>query len=281
MAKKAKKRTNQMPRLSLVDKLIYWIIMLVLICLYFLLILVPINLRDLIAFRDDTVIAATGDASLLLVLIPFMTFFLMTFILWEQAYQDRRPIFGIRNFKYGPPAWPKIYPLFMKKKPRVYVSPRARKQRRALAVLLAFILLVSFLPFPLALYGRTVLHHDGSITEYSPFNRIYHAFYSGECTEVRIGTYRYSNGKSNPTTHWGVKMTFIMENGRKYVFDHRDFRRDTQTDICYWLTAMLNIKGRHRPEIISYHGTDKLDRVISNRNLSEAEQALLYQLFQP
>lgn len=281
MAKKAKRRIHQMPRLSPLDKLIYRIMMMLLIAVYFLSLFIPFHLRELISFRDDTVIAATSGGDILLILIPWITFFLMTFLLWLQAYQDRRPIFGIRNFKYGPPAWPKIYPLFMKNKPRVYISPRAKKQRRSLAIFLVTVLLVSFLFFPLALYGREVLHYDGSITEYSPFNRITHAFYSGECAEIQIGTYRYSAGKYNTTVNWGVKMTFIMENGRKYVFDHRDFRRDTQTDICYWLTAMLNIKGRHRPEIISYHGTDKLDRVISNRNLSEAEQALLYQLFQP
>lgn len=281
MTKKAKRRIRQMPRLSPLDRLIYWLIMIMLIIVYFLLIFIPIDLWHLIAFRDESVIAATGEASLLWVLIPFMTFFLMTFILWEQAYQNRRPIFGIRNFKYGPPAWPKVYPLFMKNKPRVYVSPRAKKQRRSLAVLLVVILLVSFLPFPLALYGRTVLHQDGSITEYSPFNRVYHTFYSGECAEIRIGTYRYSNGKSSPSTHWGVKMTFVTETGRKYTFDHRDFRLDTQAGISGWLTAMLSIKGRHRPEIISYYGTENLSRVIIDRNLSEAEQALLLHLFQP
>lgn len=270
-----------MPRLSPLDRLIYWLIMIMLIIVYFLLILIPIDLWHLIAFRDESVIAATGKASLLWVLIPFTTFFLMTFILWEQVYQNRRPIFGIRNFKYGPPAWPKVYPLFMKNKPRVYVSPRAKKQRRALAILLVVILLVSFLPFPLALYGRTVLHQDGSITEYSPFNCVYHAFYSGECAEIRIGTYRYSNGKSSPSTHWGVKMTFVTETGRKYTFDHRDFRLDTQAGISGWLTAMLSIKGRHRPEIISYHGAENLNRVIIDRNLSETEQALLLHLFQP
>ena len=281
MAKKAKKRTNQMPRLSLVDKLIYWIIMLVLICLYFLLYLIPVNLHNRIAFEEASVIASYEKAGFLWFLIPWMTFFLMTFILWVVPYENRRPIFGIRNFKYGPPAWPKIYPLFMKNKPYVYVGPQAKKGRKHIAIFLVILLLLSFLPFPLCLYGRKTLHNNGSITEHNAFNQMIHSFYAGECKEVQIGTFRYSTGRYNTKTHWGVKMTFIMENGRKYVFDHRDFRRDTQTDICYWLTAMLNIKGRHRPEIISYHGTDKLDRVISNRNLSEAEQALLYQLFQP
>ena len=61
MAKKAKRRIHQMPRLSPLDKLIYRIMMMLLIAVYFLSLFIPFHLRELISFRDDTVIAATAE----------------------------------------------------------------------------------------------------------------------------------------------------------------------------------------------------------------------------
>ena len=132
MARKAKKRLHQMPPLSFVDKSIYWFILLVLLALYFLLTLGTLFLRRKIAFQDEMVIACEDNISFLWFLVPWMTFMLMTFITWYDLYQRRKPIFGIRNFKYGPPAWPKEYPLFMKNKPYVYVSEQKRKRARRL-----------------------------------------------------------------------------------------------------------------------------------------------------
>ena len=119
-----------MPPLSFLDKLIYWTIFLLLAAAYLLLLFGPIYLRDRIAFSEETVLAAEDHVSSLWMIVPGMTFFLMTFLLWNQPYQDRKPIFGLKNFKYGPPAWPKVYPLFMKNKPYVWVSERKKKERK-------------------------------------------------------------------------------------------------------------------------------------------------------
>ncbi len=280
MARKAKRRVHQMPRLSLSDKLIYWFLMLLLIIVYFLLLLLPLDLRRWIAFRDEAVIASADSASLLWLLVPWITFFLMTFILWLQPYQSRRPIFGIRNFKYGPPAWPKIYPLFMKDKPRVYVSERKRKQRKYIAVLLLILLLISFLPLPLGLYGRDSLRKDGSILQYNMFNRLVREFSPGDISRVELGTFRYSTGKTISSDHWGITMIFFTESGRKYRFDSGDFFGNSQTDVPFWLTAMLDLKNLYRPETVSYNGTENLEKVVADRNLSVKAQELLYQLFQ-
>ena len=279
MARKAKKRMHKMPPLSFVDKLIYWIIFLLLAAAYLLLMFGPIHLRQKIAFSDEMVLATEDHVSSLWLIVPWMTFFLMTFILWNQPYQDRRPIFGLKNFKYGPPAWPKVYPLFMKNKPHVWVSERKKTERKQIAVVLLVVLLLSFIPFPWSLYGRDCLLHDGGIVEYSMFNRQTGNFSSGEIKEIEIGTYRYSTGKHVRTTHWGVRMVFFTNSGEKYVFDNRDFRREDESEIRYWLEAMLAVKGRYDPGIIHYEGLDDLSQVIYDRNLNQAETELLYRLF--
>lgn len=83
-----------MPPLSAVDKLIYWLILVLLCAAYIALAFGPLYLREKIAFADRAVVAVEDHASLYWLLVPWMTFFLMSFILWHEPYQKRIPIFG-------------------------------------------------------------------------------------------------------------------------------------------------------------------------------------------
>ena len=276
MARKAKKKMHKMPPLSFWDKLIYWGIFLVLCVAYVALLFGPLQLRHRIAFADEAVIAAADHFSTWWLGIPWMTFFLMTFILWLQPYQNRTPIFGKRNFKYGPPAWLKVYPLFMKNKPPVWVSENKKKQRKSFAIFLLVVLLVSFLFLPLSLYGRDCLRYDGSIVEYSMFNQQVEEFSPGNIKEVTIDLFRYSTGKHYRTTHWGVQLIIRTDSGKKYSFDHREF--DNNGTPLY-LTQMVNVISRYDPRIIRYEDVENLDKFIADKDLTQEELRLLYQLF--
>lgn len=279
MARKAKKRLHQMPPLSFVDKSIYWLILLVLLALYFLLSFGTLFLRHKIAFQDEMVIACEDNISFLWFLVPWMTFMLMTFITWYDLYQRRKPIFGIRNFKYGPPAWPKEYPLFMKNKPYVYVSEQKKKARKKIVVLLLAVLLISFIPYPWSLYGRDCLHSNGNIVQYNMFNGKAYEFRSGDIDTVEIEAYRYRTGRSGVKKHWGVRITLTTDNGKEYIFCHSDFRDNTAADIRYWLSAMLQVKNRYDPSIIIYSGIENLEKVVADKKLTDAETQILYQIF--
>lgn len=279
MVRKAKKRMHQMPPLSFGDKLIYWSGFLLLFVSYFILMLGPVYWRYQIAFSDSEVVAALDHASILWLIVPWMTFFLMSFILWLQPYQNRIPIFGRRNFKYGPPAWPKIYPLFMKNKPYVWVSDRKKNGKKQTAVILLVVLLISFIPFPWSLYGRDCLLHNGSIVQYNMFNRQTHEFESGEISEVKVETYRYFTGKYTKTRHYGVRMIFETDSGKRYTFEDREFRRDHSSESLYWLDRMLTVKKRFDPAMIHYDETENLSLVIADKGLSQEETRMLYQLF--
>ncbi len=279
MARKAKKRLHQMPPLSFVDKLTYLSIFILLCATYVVLLFGPLYFRHKIAFSDTAVIAADANASLWWLIVPFMTFFLMTFILWLQFYQKRIPIFGRRNFKYGPPTWPKVYPLFMKNKPPVWVSERKKKERKKIAVILLVVLLGSFIPLPWSLYGRDCLYYDGSIIQYNMFNRPTDEFSSGDITDIEIGTFHYSNGRYHTSLHFGVRLVFKTDSGRKYIFEHRDFQNDASSETRYWFEWMLTVKKLYDPGIIHYDGLENLDRVIADRNLSQEGVQMLYQLF--
>ena len=74
-------------------------------------------------------------------------------------------------------------------------------------------------------------------------------------------------------------MVFKTDSGKKYTFEHRDFRSDSHSDIIYWLEWMINVRKRYDPGIIHYDGLEDLGRVIVDRNLSQEEVQMLYQLF--
>lgn len=281
MARKAKKRMHRMPPLSFLDKMIYWTAFLLICAALIFLVVVTFAWRNQIAYADEAVIAKTDSISLMWALVPWMTFMLMSFILWYIPYEARRPIFGRRNFKYGPPAWPKIYPLFMKDKPYVYESERKKKDRKLIAVILLVVLLVSFIPFPWSLYGRSCLKYDGSVVQYNMFNGQTQMFLSGQIEKVEVEAYRYSTGKYGTRRHWGVQMRFTADSGKNYTFEFNDFRNDADAKYEYWLTAMLNVKKRYDPSIVRFNGKENLDKVAQDRKLTAEETKLLHQLFQP
>lgn len=267
---------HKMPPLSFLDKTIYWSIFLLLCAAYVALLFGPLQLRHRIAFSDEAVIAAADHFSAWWLGIPWLTFFLMTFILWLQPYQNRTPIFGKRNFKYGPPAWPKVYPLFMKNKPPVWVSENKKKERRSFAIFLLVVLLVSFIPLSWSLYGRDCLRYDGSIVQYNMFNRQVEEFSPGDIEEVTVDMFRYSTGKHIRTTHWGVQLIMRTDSGKKYSFDHREFDNDGSRR---YLPEMVKVISRYDPAIIRYEDAENLHKFIADKDLNQEELQLLYQLF--
>lgn len=273
--KKAKKKRHQMPRLSILDQIIYWAIFAVLCLVWFALIFAFLILRQKIAFSDASVLAAAEHSSSLWSLVPMLTFQILSLVLWLIPYEAQRPIFGLKNFKYGPPAWPKVYPIFMKNKPPVWVSPRKKRERKQLAAFLALLLLVSFIPFPWALYGRDCLYADGNIRQYSMFNHPVQEYLPQELAEAEFSVYHYSTGRYGTGTHWDVRMRLTTGAGNTYTFEGRDFRPGES-----WPDAMLRLKEHYDPAIFRAD-PEHLQKVILDQNLSQKEILLLNRLFGP
>ena len=279
MARKAKKKTYMMPRLSVVDLIIYWILFLLMAFLWMSMVVGPLLLRRQISFADEMVVAVEERASYLWMIIPFFAIFIITFILWVTAYVSRQPIFGLRNFKYGPPAWPKVYPVFMKNKPYVWVSQNEKRSQKHKAYILAIVLLVSMIPLPLSICGRECLMADGSVRRYNSFNRIVDEHPAEQIENVVIAADLYSTGKYS-SYHWGVDMTLTTSNGQEYYFDHRSFHNSSEKENAFWLSEMLKLKSQYWNSVISYEDIQHIDKVIYDRHLTEQEAQMLYQLFE-
>lgn len=262
-----------MPKLSFVDKLIYGVLYVLFIGVTVLIMAIPFVAGDRIAFADPLVVASDARAGTLWALAPTLTFFLMGLILLEIARGDRYPIFGRRDIQYGPPKYPKIYPLFMKNKPKVWVSENAKKSKKTIAVVLVVVLLLSFLPYPLSFYGRDCLYRDGSIEQYNAFNVKTRSFLSRDITAVKIETTR-SSSRRRVSDHYGVTVTLTTNVGKSYSFDAGDFGSDD------WLSQMLALKRRYDSHIVTYETEYSLEKVIREYNMSKEETALLYQLFE-
>ena len=279
MARKSKKRARRMPPLSFGDKLIYYSIFLLLLAVCLSLLFGALYLRRIIALQDEAVIAYAENGSFFWLAVPELTLFLMGLILLEQPFQDRKPIFGRKNFKYGPPSWPTVYPLFMRNKPYVYVSEREKKAKKRRITILTVVLLVSFIPFPWSLYGRDCLHSDGSIVQYSMFNSKSQEFTREEIAELTIESYRIRTSRRSCNSNQSIRMVFRTNTGQEYTFNQGAFNTSGQNGTRYRLESMINVKAQFHPDIIRYNGIEKLPFVITDQQLLTEEERLLYQLF--
>lgn len=270
--KKAKKNKLKMPKLSFVDKLIYGVLCVLLVAVSGLIIAIPLIFRNRIAFADPLMVAAVARGGIYWMLVPFVTFLTMGASILGIAHGGRYPIFGRRDIQYGSPKYPKVYPLFMKNKPKVWVSENAKKSKKTIAVVLVVILLLSFVPYPLSFYGRDCLYRDGSIGQYNAFNVKTRSFLPRDITAVKIKTTR-SSSRRGVSDHYGVTVTLTANVGESYSFGAGDFESND------WLSQMLALKCRYDSHIITYETEYPLESVIREYNLSEEETALLYQLF--
>lgn len=277
MPRKAKKRVHPMPKLGWKDQLLYWSAMILtgggsLSSLFIVLLI-----QDAIAFADERVVANTVGSGFLN-MFYLMTWLMVAFVLIVTTpYQNRFPVFGRTDIKYGPPAYPRVYPLLMKNKPQYWVSPKETARKKKCRIIIAAVLLVTFLfslaMFPLSFYGRSVLHRDGTVVVYDELNRETAVYGIRDISAVRLDTYRSSGGRYS-SGDWYAEMVVEFSDGERCRFAVHSFDGD---DI-HRLETMLFMKVQYGT-LVSIEGTENLQKVVRDQHLDEAEQELLHQLF--
>ena len=277
MATKAKKKTHPMPKLGWADQLIYWAAMILtggfsLGCHFLVLIM-----QDNIAFSDSQVIARTvGSGNLFYFCISLwcMVAFVLIII---GPYENRFPIFGRSDIKYGPPAYPRTYPLLMRNKPKFWVSSKEAQKIKKMRIIVAILLIVTFListaVFPLSLYGRTVLNEDGTVTVYDAGNREVHHYTYDEVISVELGTYQSSGRYSDS---WHIHFIITTVDSEIYKFAAHSF---IGTDIQQ-LQTMLHVKEELYDNQCLISGLENIQKVIQDQYRQAEEKGLVYQLFE-
>lgn len=275
MPRKAKKRVHPMPPLGWKDQLVYWLGILLTAGFSIGSFIIAGTVQDQIAFSDPNVMARIdGPGNLGWVWILFWMLLAFCFIL-TGPYQHRFPIFGRSDLQYGPPAYPRVYPLFMKNKPKHWVSPKElekrKKRNRIIAIFVILSFLLSLFFFFHAFHGRTVLQNDGAIRIYNGFDREVKTYEPEDIDSLELKVYSYKS--KNSPRRWNICFRITTSDSETYRIPVSAFR-GTKTEK---LQAMFLVKEQiYRDIPLSIDPTD-LHRV---HYFDAPEIPLLNQLFE-
>ena len=275
MARKQKKKLK-MPPLGVLDRCIYGVGIAVTGVGMLGFLILGTWLAQKKAFADPQVVAANcGIGGGLLSVWCFVMFM----VLLNGAGRER-PIFGRKDISYGPPKYPEIYPLMMKKAPDTWKSPTVAANRRTNRKILLGIavgtLVFALVMFPGGVNRRNVLFADGTAAEYNGRNQETNHRELSETVEMRILTDVISSNRGR-RHKWTVEIQIIYGD-RFYSFHAGDFRGKWEQTLNIMLELKADYTRRGIPVVIG--GADRLDDVIDDRNLTAEEVELLYQLFE-
>ncbi|CCX38481.1 uncharacterized protein BN452_02355 [Clostridium sp. CAG:1013] len=272
--KKAKRRKPPRPPLSILDKTLYFLFLLLSYGLVLFFLLGILLLRKGIAFSDPTVVAASSKDLSFFFLIPLFLLLVCTPVCFlEFTAGNRLPLFGNRKIKYGRPPWDEhCYPLFSSRyKKEAMIRPSKKENRRIIAVTLTVFFALTLLLGSLSLFSRKCLYQDGSLACYNSFGQPTDHFVSEEFSHLTIQTdfHRRFRGKG----YWCCEIRLSTPTGETFTFYQYEFR-DT-----IWLEEMARIKSCFSSEDITIQGQQNLYKIISAYDLNSEESQALKKLF--
>ena len=276
MATKAKKNVHPMPKLGWKDLLLYWTVMFGLGIFGIVALFWAIMTAEQIAFADPSVIAAmNGPGSECFLFLPFLCY--VPVLITLGPYTKRLPVFGRSDIKYGPPAYPRIYPVFMKNKPQYWVSQKEVKRKKRIRWIIAGLLIIAFsICIPLyisSVYPRSVLHNNGSVSVYDTSNELVETYHSGEISYVELTT---DSSAYRGNVSWFIDLNIHLENGKSFSYSMNCFRGSATQE----LEAILYAKEKLFGDRLIITGTEDLDMVIIDRYHTAEEKQLVYKLFE-
>ena len=275
MAKKAKKKVHPMPKLGWQDMLLYWTLMLGSFVGAFAAFVFPFLFREHLADANPQVLTcSSGERSLSCLWLVFWLF-LILIIIGAGPYSKRIPVFGRKDIKYGPPAYPRVFPLLMKNKPQYWESEQAKASKKKLRRFAIGALIATFLfsaaVFPQSLYGRYELRTDGTVVVFNCQNKETEHYYLHEIESVSLYTY-YDGGKGSHDWEIGFKIRFTDNDDCRFnAYTLKDNRTDS-------FRELQRLKEIYK-SFFSIEGQDKLPRVGRDQALTAEESKLLYALF--
>ena len=275
MATKAKKFVPSLPKLGWQDHLLYSISCVLTFGASIAVTFISFDLQERYAFSYEEVAAANGGPGNMNSIFLFMWLSLVCVIVVSQ-YSQRFPIFGNKNVRYGPPGYPRVYPVFMKNKPKHWVSQqeiaKKKRQRNWIIVALVSTFLFSLFTFCLSIRGREVLLYNGTVQVYNGWDRQKEDYRYSEIEKVIITTHL---SQSRGSSQWFAKMEIHFQDGESCGYYHTAFRGDTKQQ----LQEMIRLKELYADRFV-IEGTENLRDVIMEYDFDEAEQLLLYELFE-
>lgn len=280
MSQKSKKgNRSRRPPLSLLDKSIYWLGLLLSFLLSLLFGYCFEDITGIIAFQDSSVVAYKSHASFLFVMPVLLYVEISALVFCISALEGRKPIFGNRKIQYGEAPWAKdCFPLFDSRRKKIYIKPSEKSFRRHMIIMWSVGLLLCSLFAPLGFFGRDCLTQNNSIITYNMLNREELASYTTEdyshlsIQAKYVSSYRSAN-------YWKYEITIRMKDGESFTFSNRDFdwREPNYHERC--LNKMLDIKTFFTPDTITIEGERNIEKVADYLGMNDEQKQLLLELF--
>ena len=278
-SKKTKNRASRVPPLSVLDRAIYMLCIVLAFVLFILFFVLGHFLELAIARSDPSVIASTRHMSSLWALPFFFYIFMSVVIAGFMTFGAKLPIFGNPKVAYGSYPWKKdLYPLLDPRRKNVFVSEDTRMLRRDLRILWGIGLFITLILASLSFCGRDCLCRDDWIVSYDMFNTLSDRVY--DTSDFHSAAFQTFVG-SFSSKNYGYAMTIEMDDGRRFRFNRDDFlgeagkRKDTLT-----LLKMREIKSLLPPERIAISGEERGNRVADYWHMNKTETELLRELFE-
>lgn len=272
MAKRKKppvpRRTPRRPELSRLDKLIYNIMMVLSPFAAIALLVILIRWQERFAAEPGALAANHFKWGYILAFL-WLLYHARLFLDWKHA---KIPLFGRRDITYGPPEFLPVYPIFrphpkVRRSPEEEKSVKARKRFYTLgwAVVLAALLLT--------LLPRDMLMKDGSVKEYNCFNMVSGGCGREDVDRICLRTF-LDGGRRNKYPNFEIELTAGRET---YRFQGGDALGDRSG----YLRELIQLREAFAADGIPVEidlGVS-LDSLITRKDFTEEEAALLHQLF--
>ena len=272
MAKKKKhnKRKRYNPPLTFVDKFIYILFLVVFIAISFSLIIIPLYIQKRLTFSDPSAVAFMTTGGLWWTFPLSFYLLITTIVLFACGFDQKIPLFGNPNLRYGEPPFKKsIYPIFRRKQ---YIQNNKGKGKvwyKSFIGAWFVVFLVFLCIYPLGICGRRVLYDDSTIKTYNSFNSVKTTYSSKDYYHLTLDAFfsqaRYGAGR------WVTTAEIKTKENKKIYFRNNLSERA--------MDEFIEIKESLDPDQITIKRAHNLENVIEDNNLSDSESKKLYELF--
>ena len=273
--RKIKRRGAIKPPLSLADKTIYRLIILLGI-LSALLVLVYADAAERIGRSEENVIAYSGSASVVWSLPISLALAFSLSIPAGIALKLKQPIFGNKKFKPRPfDSTIKTFPLFSHE----FRSNLSEKSKRSAKITIVSVTLLLVLCFAISFFGiypRNVLRADGSIASYDFQNQLKDEYNVKDIRQLKISIYH----KVKRPYKYTINLEFICEN-KSYHFSEKSFApmglsEKNHAEIFEMMLRIKTLVGIEKCIV----NDKKLEDMIYYDDFSPREEELVRKLFE-
>ena len=228
-------------------------------------------ISDKIARAEDFAVAVSGsDMSLLILPFFFLLLFISLFPIYL-CYDKEQPIFGNKSFKPNPGQFYEEETPIVSRKFWREMSDETRNKLAKFWVAVSVLFVTFFALSLFGIYPRSVLDKENNIKTYNSFNEVTD-IYSVEKADKLIIDIGVSSSRSSRSYY--IEIIFVFGD-KEYGFGQGTFQGMKREDV---LEYMLRKKSEFNDKY-EVNGTNLMEKLCKDRKFTEAEKALVYELF--